>query len=338
MNILVTGGAGFLGSHIAEALLVRGHSVTVLDDLSGGFERNVPRGAHFVKGSVCNHALIRTMFKAHSYDAVYHLAAYAAEGLSHFIRRYNYENNVLGSVNLINGSIENRSVKKFVFTSSIAVYGHGGACGFKESDACSPIDPYGAAKLAVENDLRAAAEMFGLNYTIFRPHNIYAERQNIGDKYRNVVGIFMNQTLCGEPLTIFGDGSQKRAFSYVSDVVAPMVDCLRLEACDYATFNVGGRQPYTVLQLAEAVQRVSGVNTGIVFLEPRNEAKIAYCDHARVDRIFGVKPSMQLEEGLARMWEWAKKLGPQEPTTSPEIEAGEYRLPPSWRHSTNEIT
>ena len=331
MNILLTGIAGFLGSHVAEALLARGHQVTGLDDLSGGFARNVPAGAHFVKGSVCNYALVRTLFKAHNYDAVYHLAAYAAEGLSHFIRRFNYENNVLGSINLINGAIESKSGKKFVFTSSIAVYGHNATAGAKEGDPTIPIDPYGCAKLAVEHDLHAAAEMFGLNYTIFRPHNIVGPRQHIGDKYRNVAGIFMNQTLKGEPLTIFGDGLQKRAFSYVSDVVTPMVECLEFDATDYETFNVGGRQPYTVLALAEIVQRVSGVNTGIVFLPPRNEAKIAYCDHARVDRVFGVHPSVRLEDGLARMWEWAKKLGPQEPTVAPEIEAGTGRLPESWR-------
>src|ERR1700741_4410465 len=217
---LVTRGAGFLGSHVADELLSHGHKVVVLDDLSGGFEDNVPSGAVFVKGSILDVELVDRLFERYNFANVYHLAAYAAEGLSHFIRRFNYNNNLIGSINLINESV-NYKVECFVFTSSIAVYGKG-QVPMLESMVPMPEDPYGIAKYAIEMDLKSAHELFGLNYVIFRPHNVYGEFQNIGDKYRNVVGIFMNQILQGKPLTIFGDGLQQRAFSYIDDV-APVI-------------------------------------------------------------------------------------------------------------------
>src|SRR6516225_9954965 len=186
---IVTGGAGFIGSHVAEHLLEMGHEVLVLDDLSGGFRENVPALAKFVEGSVTDQEVVNKLFDRHRFDYVFHLAAYAAEGLSHFIRRFNYTNNVIGSVNLINESVRH-DIKRFVFTSSIAVYG-ANQLPMTEDMVPQPEDPYGVAKYAVELDLRAAHEMFGLDYSIFRPHNIYGEGQNVGDKYRNVVGIFM---------------------------------------------------------------------------------------------------------------------------------------------------
>ncbi|MGC8880637.1 MAG: NAD-dependent epimerase/dehydratase family protein, partial [Anaerolineae bacterium] len=220
MKALVTGAAGFIGSHVTRHLLDRGMEVVALDDLSGGYQENVPPAARFVRGSVTDYWLLRNLFEAESFDYVYHLAAYAAEGLSHFIRRYNYENNLIGSVNLINLSVLH-DIKCFVFTSSIAVYG-ANQLPMTEDLTPQPEDPYGISKYAVELDLRAAHAQFGLHYIIFRPHNVYGEHQNIGDKYRNVIGIFMNQILSGQPLTIFGDGEQTRAFSYIDDV-APII-------------------------------------------------------------------------------------------------------------------
>src|ERR1700722_6656155 len=217
---LVTGGAGFMGSHVAERLLGLGHEVVVLDDLSGGFAENVPEGAIFIKGAILDEAGIEHLFSRHEFSYVYHLAAYAAEGLSHFIKRFNYRNNLIGSVNLINAAV-NHNVKCFVFTSSIAVYGSG-QTPMTEEMVPIPEDSYGIAKLAVEQELKVSHEIFGLDYVIFRPHNVYGERQNIGDRYRNVVGIFMNQLLTGEAMTIFGDGEQQRAFTHVRDV-APLI-------------------------------------------------------------------------------------------------------------------
>src|SRR3981081_4040521 len=250
-NSLVTGGAGFIGSHVADELLSRGHKVVVLDDLSGGFEDNVPSGAVFVKGSILDAELIDRLFDRYSFTHVYHLAAYAAEGLSHFIKRFNYNNNLIGSVNLINASV-NYGVRCFVFTSSIAVYG-AGQSPMSEEMVPQPEDSYGIAKFAVEQDLKVTHEMFGLDYVVFRPHNVYGERQNIGDRYRNVVGIFMNQLLRCDPMTIFGDGPQMRAFTHINDIAPVIAGCVDYAAARNQIFNVGADVPYTVNYLAEIV-------------------------------------------------------------------------------------
>jgi len=239
---LVTGGAGFLGSHVADELLRRGHAVVVLDDLSGGRRDNVPADARFVHGSIGDAPLLARLFEESAFDHVFHLAAYAAEGLSHFIRRFNYENNLIGSVNLINLAVRH-AVRRFVFTSSIAVYGRN-QLPMSEEMTPLPEDPYGIAKHAVELDLRAAHELFGLDFVVFRPHNVYGERQNLGDRYRNVVGIFMNQILAGRPLTVFGDGTQTRAFSYVGDVAPIVARSVDVEAARNEVFNVGADQPF----------------------------------------------------------------------------------------------
>src|SRR6266480_5061257 len=282
---LVTGGAGFMGSHVTEHLIRMGHEVVVLDDLSGGFEENVPKGATFIRGSIVDHELINRLFDRHAFTNVYHLAAYAAEGLSHFIKRFNYTNNLIGSVNLINASI-NHDVKCFVFTSSIAVYG-AGQSPMSEDMIPVPEDSYGIAKLAVEQELRVSHEMFGLNHVVFRPHNVYGERQNIGDRYRNVVGIFMTQILRGEPMTIFGDGHQQRAFTHIDDVAPIMAASVDYPEARNQVFNVGADAPYTVNELAEVVADAMGVSCNVVHLASRNEVKIAFSDHSKAERVFG---------------------------------------------------
>jgi len=190
---LVTGGAGFIGSHLTDELISLGHRVIVLDNLSGGFIRNINKKAIFVRGSINNTKLLNKLFNKYHFDFIYHLAAYAAEGLSPFIRRFNYQNNLIGSINLINLSIKHK-IKRFIFTSSIAVYGSN-QVPMVETLTPQPEDPYGISKYAVELDLIAANKMFGLEYVIFRPHNVYGERQNHGDPYRNVLGIFINNIM-----------------------------------------------------------------------------------------------------------------------------------------------
>src|SRR5216683_6045134 len=266
---LVTGGAGFIGSHVADELLQAGHAVVALDDLSGGFEDNVPNGASFVRGSILDHELIDRLFSQFHFTYVYHLAAYAAEGLSHFIKRFNYNNNLIGSVNLINASV-NHGAKCLVFTSSIAVYG-AGQSPMTEDMIPIPEDSYGIAKLAVEHELRISHEMFGLNYIIFRPHNVYGERQNVGDRYRNVVGIFMNQLLRREAITIFGDGQQQRAFTHIDDVAPIIARSVEYAAAKNQIFNVGADIPYSVNELAQIVAQAMGLPCDVTHLAPRNE-------------------------------------------------------------------
>ncbi len=324
---LITGGAGFIGSHVAKHCLQQGQQVVVLDDLSGGFEDYLPEEVTFVKGSITDQALLQDLFNEHRFDYVYHLAAYAAEGLSHFIRRFNYTNNLIGSVNLINESVKHQ-VKCFVFTSSIAVYGKG-QLPMTEAMVPEPEDPYGIAKYAVELDLKAAHEMFGLNYVIFRPHNVYGENQNIGDKYRNVIGIFMNQIMQEKPLTVFGDGTQTRAFSYINDVAIPISHCVDVPEAYNEVFNIGADQPYTINELVKVVGDALGVSPQVSYLQARKEVLHAYSDHSKAHRIFESASAVALDEGIKRMATWAQRVGARQSQEFENIEILQ-NLPEGW--------
>ena len=327
-EVLVTGAAGFIGSHLCRHLLNQGRAVVGLDDLSGGFRDQVPVGTQFVEGSVTDAALVQRLFAEHRFEHVFHLAAYAAEGLSHFIKSFNYTNNLLGSVNLINASV-NGGVHCFVFTSSIAVYGRN-QLPMSEELVPQPEDPYGIAKYAVELDLREAHEMFGLDYVVFRPHNVYGENQNIGDRYRNVIGIFMNQLMQGQPMTVFGDGQQQRAFSYIDDVAPVIAASISRPACYNQVFNVGADKPHTVLELARVVAKAMGAEPSIQFLPARNEVVHAYAAHEKVQKFFGdLTQNVALQDGVARMAAWARKAGPRQGKAFAEIEVPK-NLPPSW--------
>lgn len=324
---LVTGGAGFIGAHVTNELIQLGHEVVVLDDLSGGFQENVNPKATFVKGSILDTALLAELFQEHQFDYVYHLAAYAAEGLSHFIKRFNYQNNLIGSVNLINESILHK-IKCFVFTSSIAVYG-AGKPPLKEEMIPVPEDPYGIAKLAVEMELRVSHEMFGLNYVVFRPHNVYGEYQNLGDRYRNVVGIFMNQLMQGKQLSVFGDGLQTRAFSYIGDVAPHIANCVNIPASYNQVINIGADKDYTVKELAQTVMEAMGIKGELRYLPARNEVLHAYSDHSKARSLFGDSSYTTLKDGLTKMTAWAKNTGIKKSARFENIEILD-KLPSFW--------
>jgi len=325
---LITGGAGFIGSHVARHCIDMGHEVIILDDLSGGFEDYIPKGVNFIKGSITDHKLLEELFSTYNFDYVYHLAAYAAEGLSHFIRRFNYTNNLIGTVNLINESVKHK-IKCFVFTSSIAVYGPG-QLPMTEDMIPEPEDPYGVAKYAAEMDLKAAKKMWpDFNYIIFRPHNVYGENQNIGDKYRNVIGIFMNQIMQGKPLTVFGDGEQTRAFSYIDDVAIPIANSVQIEKCYNEVFNIGADKPYTINKLIEVVASYFDVKPELTYLEARKEVMHAYSDHSKAHDFFDIGAPVSLEEGIQKMAEWAKKVGSRESGEFSNIEVLK-NLPEGW--------
>jgi UDP-glucose 4-epimerase len=327
---LVTGAAGFIGSHLIRFLAAQERvRVIALDDLSGGFRENIPAEVDFVQGSVTDQDFLKDLFAQYQFRYVYHLAAYAAEGLSHFIRRFNYTNNVIGSINLINESVRNQ-IECFVFTSSIAVYG-AVPPPMREDQAPQPEDPYGVAKLTVELDLAAAHKMFGLRHVIFRPHNVYGEFQNLGDPYRNVVGIFMNQIMQGKPMTIFGDGSQQRAFSYVGDIIPMISQCVGVEAAQQQVFNIGADKPYSVNDLARQVAAaMDAPDHPIEHLPAREEVQIAFSDHSKAERVFGGGKHTALDEGLKNMAAWARRAGVQSSKPFTEIEV-DRNMPPSWR-------
>jgi UDP-glucose 4-epimerase len=257
-----------------------------------------------------------------------HLAAYAAEGLSHFIRAYNSRTNLEASMHLVNQAVLH-DVKRFVFTSSIAVYGTG-QLPMTEALPPEPEDPYGISKYAVELDLRAAREMFGLQYTVFRPHNVYGERQNIADPYRNVIGIFMNNVLRGEPMPVFGDGSQTRAFSHVADVAPVIARSPRVAASADTVFNIGADEAHTVLELAHLIAEAFDVEPDIRHLPARNEVVHAFSDHTRVREVFGGGDPVDLREGIHRMADWVRAHGPMSPVEFVGDIEVHRNLPPSW--------
>lgn len=329
MRALITGAAGFIGSHVADECLRLGMEVVATDSLSGGFLDNVPAEVTWIEGDISDPDFVESLWESRRYDFVYHTAAYAAEGLSHFIRAYNYRTNLEASVHLINNAVLGEA-ERFVFSSSIAVYGSG-QTPMREDMKPTPEDPYGISKYAVELDLAAAQHMFGLDFTVLRPHNVYGERQNISDRYRNVIGIFMNNVMQGEPMPVFGDGLQTRAFSHIADVApiiarSPLVDGARNEV-----FNVGADRAYTILELAYAVADAFDVEPQLVHLDPRDEVVHAFSDHSKVRRVFGDWEPVTLPDGIRRMANWAREHGPRPPVEfCGEIEVP-INLPPSWR-------
>ena len=305
-TILVTGVAGLLGSRLADWILTNTkHKVIGIDNMSGGYQDNVPKGVKLYKFDLKKLDRVKGVFAKHKPDIVYHFAAYAAEGLSPFIRKYNYENNLISSTNLITASITH-DVSRFVFASSMSVYGDKHEPPFHEDLQQCPIDPYGIAKYGVEMDLKIAYEQHGLEYTIVRPHNFYGRNQNIWDKYRNVLGIWMYQIMNGMQPTIFGDGEQVRAFSYVDDSIIPFWNASQNPACVDQIINLGGIKEYTINEACGLVCYVADTDLKPRYLEGRHEAKHAWSTWDKSVELLGFEHKIDLEDGLTKMWQWAQ--------------------------------
>tara|TARA_R100001163_G_scaffold58471_1_gene46800 strand:- start:1650 stop:2642 length:993 start_codon:yes stop_codon:yes gene_type:complete len=307
MKIFVTGCAGLLGANYTRHLLANGHHVVGIDDLSGGYKAFVAKGENFEfkKFNLERRKKVVELFEEHNPDVLVHFAAYAAEGLSPFIRNYNYRNNLICSANLINECINHKT--KMIFTSSMAVYG-GQQTPFTEDKQPQPIDPYGVAKYAVECDLKMAETQFGLRYNIIRPHNVLGRYQNIWDRYRNVIGIFIRKTLNGEPILVYGDGEQTRAFSDIQYYMEPF-DILLTEH-DGEIFNIGADKFFSLNQVAETVQSIGkkyGYDVPIEHGPPRHEVKHAYCDHTKAKNLLKFQDNTKLEELIEDVFVWAMK-------------------------------
>ena len=311
-KILITGVGGLLGSRLADWILAHQPDVEVIgiDDFSGGYRENVdPRVKLYVMD--LGRESSDSIFNEHHPDVVYHFAAYAAEALSPFIRKYNYTNNLLATAGIVNNCI-NYNVKRIVFTSSMGVYGFGAnKPPFHEDMRRSPIDPYAIAKSACEMDIEIAGEQHGLDWCIIRPHNVYGAKQNIWDSYRNVLGIWMYKHITGQPLTIFGDGNQVRAFSCIDDSLEPLWRAGTDSKASKQIINLGGIHETSINEAAETLIKVMGGGE-IKYLPPRHEVKYAYPTWQKSVDLLGFEHKTNLYEGLTKMWEWVK-LQPSRP-------------------------
>ena len=330
MKVLITGVAGLLGSRLADWIIENKPEIEVIgvDDLSGGYEENINPKITFWQMDLVNHP-IENIFESHNIDYVFHFAAYAAEGLSPFIRCYNYDNNLKATAKIVNECIKH-NVKRLVFTSTLAVYGHGNGGIFDESQQQAPIDPYGVAKYGCEMDIQIAGEQHGLDWCIIRPHNVYGIKQNIWDKYRNVLGIWMYQHLNGEDLTIFGDGEQTRAFSYIDDTLEPLWNSAVRKEASKEIINLGGIEEISINEASSVLLQVLGKGTR-TYLEPRHEVKHSIPTFQKSIDLLGFEHKTDLEEGLTQMWEWAKVQPMRERFVWPsyELDKGIYSF---WKN------
>lgn len=306
MKILITGVAGLIGSRLSDWIIenVKDAHVVGIDDLSGGYKENVNSKVEFWQMDLVTHP-IENCFEVHKFDYVFHLAAYAAEGLSPFIRSYNYKNNLVATSRIISLCIKH-DVKRLVFTSSLAVYGHGTGGIFEESQTPKPIDPYGVAKYACEMDIQIAGEQHGLDWCIIRPHNVYGIKQNIWDKYRNVLGIWMYQHIKGEPMTIFGDGEQTRSFSFIDDSIEPLWNSAIKPEASKEIINLGGIEEISIKYASEILREIIGEGD-IIHLEGRHEVKHSIPTYQKSVDLLNFSYKTKMKEGLTIMWDWAKQ-------------------------------
>ena len=306
MKILITGVAGLLGSRLADFVLANklADEVIGIDDLSGGYLQNVDNRVKFYNKNILDPDL-SLIFKEEKPDYVFHFAAYAAEGLSPFIRSFNYDNNLKSTALIVNECIKN-NVKRIVFTSSMAVYGHGYDGYFDEDQKPAPIDPYGVAKYACEMDIQIAGEQHDLDWCIIRPHNVYGKNQNIWDKYRNVLGIWMYQALNNMDYTIFGDGLQTRSFSYIDDSLLPLWKAAVDQRASKQIINLGGIEQHSIKEANEILRTIIGYGE-VTHLEQRHEVKHSIPKYQKSVDLLDFQHKTNLTEGLTEMWDWAKK-------------------------------
>lgn len=315
MKILVTGAAGFIGSHLVDYLADKGYLVFGIDDLSGGFKRNISLKSQFTCIDLKNKENVNTYIQKIKPEIIYHLAADATEGRSQFTPISAIENNILAYTYVLTSAIKH-NLKKVVLVSSMSVYGNQ-IPPFSEDIPRKPDDIYGVAKASMEQMTEILASVYKFGYVIIRPHNVYGPRQNISDPYRNVIGIFINCLLHGKPYYIYGNGLQKRAFTYIDDLVIPLATVGLLESVNGEIFNIGPEKEYTINELSQTLLRIwfSGRQLPkemVPFHAPFRPKEIlnAYCTVDKAKKILGYKTHTSLAIGLKNMIRWARNLGP----------------------------
>ncbi len=333
MKACVTGVAGFLGSHVAEELVLRGHAVVGVDSMLGGSLDNVPPGVDFHPIDCCSLSGMKKAFAG--CEVVWHLAAAPHEGLSVFSPCVVTRNTYLSTVSVATAAAH-CGVRRVVFTSSLSRYGANHTMApFSEDDGCAPVDPYGIAKAASEDLLLMMGDAHGFEVVIAVPHNVYGPRQRYFDPYRNVVGIFINRMLQGLPPIIYGDGAQVRCFSYVDDCVPPVVEMGFKDGLGGKVINVGpDAGAVTVSALAVMLRDIIGYDgEPPIHLDDRPcEVKVAWASADRARRLLGYRALMPLEDGLWRTVGWVKARGTRPFDYHLPVELpGSPRLPRTWK-------
>jgi len=328
-RILVTGGAGFLASWLVDELLTRDNYVVSVDNLIGGFIRNVNEQCKFIQMDLRDVNGVARIIEEEEIEIIYHLAAYAAEGQSIFSPIQINDINITPMNNLLVAAVNN-DVKQFIFTSSMAVYGNQQPP-FDEGLSRIPEDPYACGKAYCERMLEIFSKTYGFDYTILRLHNVYGPRQNIADAYRNVLGIWINSIMRNKPIYIYGDGEQKRAFSYIDDVNQAMANVLSNIHTNSEIINLGSDEVVTINKACRIVLEVMESDLEPIYLEERpGEVKNAFCTIEKSERLLGYKTKTKLRNGVKKMAEWAKKIGPQKPTYTLPLEIVKH-VPRVWR-------
>lgn len=330
MNFLVTGAAGFIGSHLTNFLINEGHDVVALDNLEGGKREYVNPKASFLLADLRYKKSIDQIYdKIERPEVIFHLAAHAAEGQSVFNPIYTVNSNVIGFLNLFTAAL-NRGFGTFIFTSSMAVYGKKKMLtswradpkrtgimiekiiGFSEHQKQKPVDPYGVSKAAIERLLEIYSEEFGFNYVIIRPHNLYGPRQSLTNPYRNVFGIWMNRIMHEKPPIIYGDGEQRRAFSCIDDCTPYIAKSAWTKAAYNEIINIGSDEVHTINEACELLMEAMDYRGQVIYARKRPlEVKNAWCSQEKARKLLGYKEKTSLKEGLAKMAEWALSVGPQ---------------------------
>lgn len=330
MKILVTGVAGFMASHLAEYLANQGHEVYGLDNMSIGIESNIPKNIHFFRADMRDKGVMEDVLEEVKPELIYHLAAWAHEGLSQFMPIHITENNYNAFLNLIVPAINN-GMKRIVVCSSMSVYG-AQKPPFTEEMTRMPEDIYAAAKTAMEEAIEILADVHGFDYTIIRPHNVYGPRQMLHDPYRNVVGIFINRILNGKEPIIYGDGKQTRAFSYIDDVTPYLAKAGFIEEAKGQIINIGPTEEYSINTLAETVLSAFGSDMQPLHFPDRpREVKHAFCTNEKAKRILGYETTTTLRDGIQQFVDWGKQQGAQEFKYLENLELTGDKIPETWK-------
>jgi UDP-glucose 4-epimerase len=335
MKVLVTGAAGFMGSHLVDGLIGLNHEVYGVDDLSGGFLENVNPKSRFEQIDLRNKAKAAKYISEIKPEIIFHLAADATEGRSQFTPISATERNYLAYLNILVPAIRS-GVKKVVLTSSMSVYGKQKPP-FSENMEKKPEDMYGVAKAAMESATQILSDVHGFKYVIIRPHNVYGPRQNLSDPYRNVLAIFINCLMNDRNYYIYGKGNQKRAFSYIDDFTPYIIKAAFLKQAENQIFNLGPDKEYSINHVSDLVLKTFfGQNKIPARLRPKylsirpKEIINAWCTVDKAEKILGYKNSVTIEEGIRIMVDWAKSKGPQKFKHLQELELTGRSAPKVW--------